>query len=356
MRHGRAYRFAQFARDRLVYVLLFLACSACVIAIALLGIVPQQGSYRTASMGYLFLLMLFFLLAALVIDYRRQAEFYRMLEQRLETESVDALSALAPGITREQQLVVQALERQHRRTMDLLEQYRTVGERRRLFTDQWVHQIKTPVSVIDLLTQDNRLSEEEPGLSDRLPSIREENERIKGYLELVLHDARLEQFEHDVHVGRVALFPLLRSVVNRHKTSFIRAELYPSLTGDEAVVVTDEKWLIFVLNQILSNAVKYSRLRSGSKQLRLHISQSPYETRLSISDEGIGIPEQDLPRVLEPFFTGENGRKTGESTGMGLYLAHQVCSKLGHPLSVESTAGAGTTVTILFTGQGIHCM
>lgn len=351
----RTYSFGQFVKDRLIYILISLACSVCIAVIAVLGIVPYKGDYRDAGIGYLFLLAVCFILAALVIDYLRQASFYRTVERRLAEDSIDALSIIAPGATREQQILKQTVELQYGKYKDLLEQYRSSEERRRLFTDQWVHQIKTPVSVIDLLTQETGFPSSIEHLNERLCSISEENERIKGYLELVLHYARLDQFENDVHVGRVPLIPLLRQVINSYKTSFIRARIYPSITGAEAIVATDEKWLIFVVNQVLSNAVKYSGLREG-KQLHVHISHGPQETVLTITDEGIGIPPQDLPRVLDPFFTGENGRMTKESTGMGLYLAHEVCRKLGHPLSIESEVSVGTKVTIRFAEQSIHSL
>lgn len=333
-----------------------LACSVCVVTIALLGITSHKESYRDSSIVYLFLLTVCFILTALLIDYLRQASFYRMIERRLGANSLDALSVIAPGATREQQLLAQALELQYNKYKDLLEQYQAAEDERRLFTDQWVHQIKTPVSIIDLLTQETSLPPEDEHLSKRLQSINEENERIKSCLELVLHDARLVQFENDVHVQRVALIPLLRNVINSYKTSFIRSHIYPSITGKEVVIATDEKWLMFVMNQVLSNAIKYSRPREGGKQLLIHISCSIQGTLVSISDEGIGIPRQDLPRVLEPFFTGENGRKTRESTGMGLYLAHKVCRKLGHPLTIQSEVGVGTKVTIHFAEQSIHSL
>ncbi|MBP1996658.1 sensor histidine kinase [Paenibacillus eucommiae] len=351
------FLFGHFVRDRIMYLLSFLVCSICIVTIAVLGISSQTGSYRESSIAYLFILTIIFALAPLVIDYLRQAAFHRSIEALIDSKehAMDAFVGLAPGITRDQQLLTQAMAIQYAKYMELLEQYRGLEERRQIFTTQWVHQMKTPVSVIDLLTQEETVpSKEDP--QKKLSSIREENERIAHNLEMVLYEARLGQFEHDLHLGRVHLNKLLRTVINGYKTSLIRAHIYPSLTGDEAEVETDEKWMIFVVNQVVSNAIKYSKLREGTKRLHIQVTQGPVETRLTLADEGIGIPEQDLLRVFDPFFTGENGRKTKESTGMGLFLANEVCQRLGHELSIESTEGSGTKVTICFTGKSIFQM
>ena len=114
-------------------------------------------------------------------------------------------------------------------------------------------------------------------------------------------------------------------------------------------VDSDAKWLHFMLNQLLSNAIKYS---SGSQQKILFSSQvEGREARLTVRDYGVGIPASDLKRVFQPFYTGENGRKFRESTGMGLYLVKEICIRLGHRVEIESKVGEGTAVTLIFTSH-----
>lgn len=115
-------------------------------------------------------------------------------------------------------------------------------------------------------------------------------------------------------------------------------------------ISSDQKWLSFVVEQILFNALKYSKQGAGD-HITIRIEAEGHETRLSIADEGIGIPPQDLPRIFDAFFTGENGRSMTEATGMGLYLAKQVCIRLGHQLYAESKEGAGTVMTIVFSSD-----
>lgn len=207
------------------------------------------------------------------------------------------------------------------------------------FMNQWVHQMKTPISVIGLLLQ-------EEGELDR-ESVAEEVERIRTGLESVLVNARLETFEQDMNIERVSLKTLVQSVVTDHKRLLITNGVFPVFSIDEDfVVATDVKWMRIVIGQFITNAVKYT-FDSG-KKIHLHAEQVEDGVLFSIRDEGVGIPSSDLKRVTRAFFTGENGRLTGESTGMGLYIAAEVCTRLGHPLHIDSTVGTGTTVSVLF--------
>jgi OmpR family two-component system sensor histidine kinase YxdK len=207
------------------------------------------------------------------------------------------------------------------------------------FMNNWVHQMKTPISVIGLLLQ-------EEGKLDR-ESIGEEVERIRRGLDTVLVNARLETFESDMQIERVVLKRLIQEIVTEHKRLFITNGVFPVISIDENFnVATDVKWLRFAILQFITNAVKYSF--DEGKKVHLTASYAKQGILFTVRDEGIGIPASDLNRVTKPFFTGENGRLTGESTGMGLYIAAEVCEKLGHPLKIGSVQGIGTTVTILF--------
>ena len=112
------------------------------------------------------------------------------------------------------------------------------------------------------------------------------------------------------------------------------------------MVTSDSKWLKFIVGQFITNALKYTF--EPNKKVYVTANEIDSSVQLVIRDEGIGIPKSDLSRVVKPFFTGENGRKTGESTGMGLYLANEICEKLGHQLSIASEVGKGTTITLTF--------
>lgn len=207
------------------------------------------------------------------------------------------------------------------------------------FMNQWVHQMKTPLSVMEMMLQ-------EDGPLDK-KSTREEMERLKHGLEMVLMNARLDTFEEDMKIEQMPLKQIITEVVNQHKRLFISNHVFPSIDVDESIEVpTDLKWIKFIIGQFLTNAVKYTF--DDGKKVYMTAEKSDDGVAMKIRDEGIGIPANDLKRVTKAFFTGENGRKSGESTGMGLYLAKEICTKLGHKMEIESEVNQGTTVTIHF--------
>lgn len=207
------------------------------------------------------------------------------------------------------------------------------------FMNHWVHQMKTPISVINLLLQENDELDRQ--------SIVEELERIQGGLDSVLVNASLETFERDMTIERVSLRMLVQEAVTEHKRLLISNGVFPVLLIDENfIIATDRKWLKIVIGQFITNAVKYT-FEKG-KKIYLSAECTGEGLLFSVRDEGVGIPASDLNRITNAFFTGENGRLTGESTGMGLYIAAEVCGNLGHPLQIDSQVGEGTTVTLLF--------
>ncbi|BDH62936.1 sensor histidine kinase [Lysinibacillus sp. PLM2] len=211
--------------------------------------------------------------------------------------------------------------------------------RQEKFLNQWIHQMKTPISVLELLLQnDDQLDKK---------SVQEEVDRLKRGLDMVLVNARIEKFEEDMQVEQVQLGELVKATINDNKRLFITKHVFPVIRIEEEVVVaSDSKWLKFALGQFITNAVKYTF--EENKKIVISAENNNDAVQLHIKDEGIGIPKSDLSRITKPFFTGENGRKTGESTGMGLYLANEICEKLGIKLTIESEVGKGTTVTLTF--------
>ncbi len=211
--------------------------------------------------------------------------------------------------------------------------------RQEKFLNQWIHQMKTPISVLELLLQ------EEGPLNKK--NVQEEVDRIRKGLDMVLVNARIERFEEDMQVEQVNLKAIVTETINENKRLFITNHVFPVIRiNDELTVASDSKWLNFVLGQFITNAVKYTF--EGNKKIIISSEVTDGSILLHIQDEGIGIPKSDLSRVTKAFFTGENGRKTGESTGMGLYLANEICQKLGHQLSIKSEVNVGTTVTLTF--------
>jgi signal transduction histidine kinase len=147
---------------------------------------------------------------------------------------------------------------------------------------------------------------------------------------------------------------VVRKVVNGRRRQFIRQELFPHLSVEAAdcTVLSDAKWLAFAVDQVVGNALKYgAQAGQEGQSLTIRLRSGERCLELNIADTGPGIPPQDLPRVFEPFFTGENGRKYAGATGVGLYLVRRVMDELGHDVSIQSTPGEGTTVTFRFVTE-----
>lgn len=199
----------------------------------------------------------------------------------------------------------------------------------------WMHQIKTPISSMRL-----RLQNEDTSLSRALSA---DLLHIEQYVEMALTYLRLD-FEHtDYLFLEYSLADIAASAIKRLRGEFINRRLKLNYLPAKALVITDEKWLQFVIEQVLSNALKYTP--AGS------ITVLVEPQRLTVADTGIGIAPQDLPRIFESGFTGYNGRADKRASGIGLYLCKRICSKLGHEITVQSTPGKGTTVVISFAKQ-----
>lgn len=167
----------------------------------------------------------------------------------------------------------------------------------------------------------------------------EQLQSVEQYVEMVLGYLRLESPSSDYVIRNYALDDIVRQAVRKYASQFIRRRLRLEYTPLNVSVITDEKWLLFVIEQVLSNALKYTR--SGSVSITLEAPKT-----LCIRDTGIGIAPEDLPRVFEKGFTGCNGRTDKRATGIGLYLCRRILEKLGHTIAITSTVGEGTTVRI----------
>ena len=208
------------------------------------------------------------------------------------------------------------------------------------FINHWIHQMKTPVSVINLLLQEYEGEEVSS-------NIQQELDKIDKGLNMAMYFARLDQFQKDFSVEKVNLYNDVIELVNKERRLFIKNRIIPKVELDKDLVVySDKKWLRFIIEQIIINGVKYSK-DYGKYLIIKNIENSEYII-INIIDEGIGIPKKDIKRVFEPFFTGKNGRKFGESTGMGLYIVKKVCDNLGHRVEIKSEIEKGTRVSILF--------
>ncbi|MBH5319217.1 sensor histidine kinase [Paenibacillus sp. GSMTC-2017] len=348
-----------FIKDRLLYMLSIVVIIGLGCSVYFLEQKRYPGLIESGTIIYFVILALSVLGVWLVLDYVRQRYYFKQVIEALRrSDELNSATIVHSIVTEEQKLVSSLLQEQHRAYLNELNKYRRQQELHNHFVLQWVHHMKTPVSVVDLLMQEavHQQPTTEHVVKSLIDSVQEETERMTRGLDMMLYTARLDKFELDLHVRRIALHEKIRGAINENKRLCIKNAIFPRIEG-EAWMETDEKWILFVINQLIGNAIKYSKGKQGSKLLLIRLTtQGEGIGKLEVIDQGIGIASHDLSRIFDPFFTGENGRTTGESTGMGLYLAKQVCSRLGHRLTVSSELGTGTTFTIHFEPSGIHVM
>lgn len=294
--------------------------------------------YRSISTAlYAVFLGFFFLSCYLFYQYVSRRKFYERLSNPLETLDDSFQKTEATPVSEALEALLKDQYKLYQQEIKALAHQQTEHLK---FMDQWVHQMKTPLSVIELTAQ----SMDEPDSS----SIREETERMKTGLNTILYMARLRSIEQDFHIKPVELTKIVNEVNKDNKRFYIRNQVYPKLdvTQEGITVETDEKWLFFILSQLINNAVKYSQGKSSS--IILSIYEKAGEAILEVKDFGVGIPLTDQRRIFTPFFTGENGRKFRESTGMGLYLTKEATDHLGHRIELDSEVGKGTSFRIIF--------
>lgn len=263
------------------------------------------------------------------------ADFFRWRRKVLLLESLRGQAALLLSLVPEPQNLEEAAYRELLTELD--EDRRTavsaLDARLRESVDyytMWVHQIKTPISAMRLILQDDE-SEQGRALSAELF-------RVERYVELVLSYLRLGGGSSDYVIRQVDVDGVLRQAARKYAPLFIRGKVSLELRETGLKALSDEKWLQLVVEQVLSNAVKYA---PGG-----HVTVWSEGERLFIRDDGVGIAAEDLPRIFERGFTGYNGRMDKRATGIGLYLSREICHKLGHTITVESELGKGTLVTI----------
>lgn len=266
----------------------------------------------------------------LLWDFGRVRHYHRQMQQ---------IQSMTDVILEEMPEAGSVLEQDHRQILTLLQAEHCAEQTRfeRRYAEMsdyytvWAHQIKTPIASMRL-----RLQREDSALARSLSS---DLNRIEQYVEMVLAFLRLDAKTTDYVFRSCDLDGIVRQAVKKFSAEFIGRKLRLEYQPLDTTVITDEKWLTFVVEQVLSNALKYTP--SGS----IRIALKP-EKILCIQDTGIGIAPEDLPRIFEKGYTGYNGRTDKRASGIGLYLCKRICDALGHTITAYSIPDEGTAIEI----------
>lgn len=336
--------FLKYLKDKLGLILVFFL--NLVLLVGVMGLEVSRSNYRIrkSSLVYAFILSALLLALYLGVDYLKRRSLYRLLKKTEESKDPQYLFNIKRKYSYEDELYSRSINSIYSQAEEKIRAYERREKLYRDFNNIWIHQMKTPISVINLLI-DNGIKS-----SGDLMSLREEVARLENGLDLALYNLRLQDFRLDFRIERVDLLQIIRKVINNNKNSFIVNSIYPKVTIEEELIVkTDGKWMEFIINQIVQNSIRYTKVKDSRKR-EILVSQSSEGQKLVLSfyDNGVGIDSRDLANVFKAFFTGGNGRLYSESTGMGLYLTKEVLDNLGHSISIESEKDLYTRVNIVF--------
>ncbi|WP_313340317.1 sensor histidine kinase [Sedimentibacter sp.] len=309
-----------------------IAIISAVIFITVFIVVFSLYSLPVESVLYAMLLAGVFILIVILIDFVR---FYKKHKELLKlknnvTEVNIKFSDSLNLIEKDYQDLIKII---HNNSLE------NINEKNKSYTDMmdyytvWSHQIKTPISAMRLILQSEK-SEINNELSEQLF-------KVEQYVEMVLQYIRLDSLNSDLLFKKYSLDDIVKQAIRKYSKLFIRKKIVLIYDDLNHTVLTDEKWLLFVIEQILSNALKYTHCG----EIKIYMDPKLSDT-LVIEDTGIGIEQEDLPRVFEKGFTGYNGREDKKSTGIGLFLSKQILNKLSHTITIESDANKGTKVKI----------
>ncbi|MGH4122729.1 MAG: sensor histidine kinase [Clostridium sp.] len=283
-------------------------------------------------------LLIFISLIFAFIDYRRSKYNYKGICEAINKE--DNIDASLPNSSYsfEVQLMKDIINLKNAEMEGKVQKVKLALEEIDDYITKWVHEIKIPVSVCELLSD----KIEEIDVSEQL--ILEFN-RIKFLINQVLYTSRASSYSEDLQISEVNIEKLVKEVVKRNATLFISKNVSLELGNINYTVISDEKWLSYIVDQLINNACKYV---PNDGKINIYAKDEDKVIVLYVKDSGIGIKTKDIKRIFDRGFTGENGRCLAKSTGMGLYLSKKMAHKLSHDIYVKSEEGLGTEFSICF--------
>ncbi|MEG0292021.1 MAG: sensor histidine kinase [Anaerovoracaceae bacterium] len=326
-------KIKDFFADRL-----FVIIALIITSLMLYGTLAYFGlPLFVATIFSLLLFIIIFL--SFAYEFLQKKSYYANLIANLDELDQKHLvsSILQEGDYQEEKLLEEILREATLSMNNEIQKFKVSQEEYREYVETWIHEVKLPISCIQLICENNK--------NQTTLSILEETKRIDNFVEQALFYARSQNVEKDYSIKKTLLSNLVSNAIKKNSRQLILNHFKIDLKELDAYVYCDEKWLEFIIGQIISNSIKY---KSVSPQITFTAIKHKDFVRLIIEDNGIGISQKDLEKVTEKGFTGENGRTRSKSTGIGLYLCNKLCQKMNLSLSIGSNLNQGTAVTITF--------
>ncbi len=279
---------------------------------------------------------------AITIEYVTKKKFYKQVfitldeldEKYLLTELIKTPSFMEGKILKE------ILEQTDKSMLENVNQYKYITEDYKEYIELWIHEIKLPIAASKLIIENNKM------LATK--SIDEELDKVEDYIEQALFYARSNTVEKDYYIKKSLLKDMVNESIKKNKNILIQEKVTMNLHDLEVSVNTDSKWIVFILNQLIQNSVKYKK-EEGNSEIEIYAKQEKEKVILYFKDNGIGIKKGEITRVFDKGFTGTNGRiASKKSTGIGLYLCKKLCHKLGISIELNSIQNKGTEIKLVF--------
>ena len=326
-----------FLKDKCLILILHVVCMAVLTAFL------RITGYHRANTVLILIFWWMILGAWLLAAYLQRRKFFGEAERILEEMDQRYLlgEVLPDSFRLEDRLYRDMIRRSNKSVIERLRRMEDGQKEYREYIENWVHEVKAPITAISLLCENGRRGQ---GEREYFRALSLENQKIENYVDMALYYARSENVYKDYQIRETDLQQAVSGVLEKNRLLLIQNRVRAEVDCPDRVY-TDRKWVEFIVNQIILNSVKYRR---GLPVFRIYTKKSENGVVLVLEDNGVGIPPEDVSRIFEKGFTGSNGRGHERSTGMGLYLCRELSRKLGIGIRAESRYGEGTAMVLEF--------
>ena len=329
-------KFRDFIKEKMILIV------GTILALSSVEILLLAYNISTLIRLYCAFIIVFVVALAILIEYKKKKDYYNELIKNMEDLKEKYLISeivKTPNFV-EGRILKEILQDTGKSMLENVNYYKNIQEDYKEYIELWIHEVKIPIAASKLIIENNK--------NEITKSIDEELDKVENYTEQALFYARSNAVEKDYIINKTNLKEVVNGAILKNKTTLLNEKVSLELTNlKNEEIYTDSKWAIFIINQIIQNAIKYSN--QDDKKIEISSQEKNDKVILYIKDNGIGIKKGEITRVFERGFTGENGRIIGQkSTGIGLYLCKKLCDKLGLRIELNSEKDIGTEVRIIF--------
>ena len=328
-------RFRDYIKEKMVLII------GTILALVSVEILLLAYNISILIRVYCAFIIIFILVLAILIEYKKKKDYYNELIKNMEDLKEKYLISeiiKTPNFI-EGKILKDILQDTGKSMLENVNYYKNIQEDYKEYIELWIHEVKIPIATSKMIIENNK--------NEVTKSIDEELDKVENYTEQALFYARSNAVEKDYIINKTNLKEIVNGAILKNKTTLLNEKVSIELSNLKEEVYTDSKWAVFIINQIIQNAIKYSK--KENKKIEISSQEKNDKVILYIKDNGIGIKKGEITRVFERGFTGENGRIIGQkSTGIGLYLCKKLCDRLGLGIELNSEKDKGTEVRIIF--------